>query len=131
MPSACASRRRQRGRLRHIALLAGFSVFAESLRGRNVHIHSDNTGAQHAVANGRARQWDHTCLVHSMWLHALKLKMAVYVSRVATEVNLADEPSRERYHILRKLRAVWVEPCLDDSYAQPQAWEALTLARVL
>ena len=46
---------------------SGLSTFAHRLCGRNVHIHSDNTGAQHCTSKGRAKTFDHTCLVHGIW----------------------------------------------------------------
>ena len=48
-------------------LCAGMDTFAELLRGRNVHVHSDNTGAQYTTSKGVARTFDHTCLVHGIW----------------------------------------------------------------
>ena len=86
------------------------------LRGRNVHIFSDNTSAEHNTSKGRAKSFDHTMMIHSIWcayaFHmstyaisiyltswfdrslALEESMGLYVSRVASKENIADDPSR-------------------------------------
>ena len=58
---------------------------------------SDNTGSQHCAAKGTAKAWDHTCIVHAIWLQAARLHMELWVDRVPTEENIADLPSREEY----------------------------------
>ena len=55
------------------------------------------------------------------------LGTGVYVSRVASDENLADLPSREEYGLLARLGAVRVEPFLDDKFNDPGSWEALSL----
>ena len=139
------------------------------LKNRRVHIHSDNTAAQHNTAKGRARSFDHTCLIHGIWYveypvafhfgplfwvrvpvrtEALLLNMSLHVSRVASkarcrmhntplceghilvksthlQANIADDPSRERYSLLRKFKAQFVPPVLKQRFLQAQEWEAL------
>ena len=51
----------------HSCCCPGLSTFAHKLKGRNVCVHSDSTGAQHATSKGRAKAFDHTCLVHGIW----------------------------------------------------------------
>jgi len=46
---------------------AGMSTFASKLRSRNVVVHTDNTIAEHGLRKGRARAFDHACVVHSIW----------------------------------------------------------------
>ena len=63
---------RQRGdnqimSLELLSIAFGMSCFEELIAGRNVHIHSDNTGAECATRKGGAREFDHTCVVHSIW----------------------------------------------------------------
>ena len=60
-------------------------------------------------------------------LRALELGMGLFVSRVASKENLSDDPSREKYDLLQKLKAVWVEPHLDKQFRAPQAWESLSI----
>ena len=77
-------------------------------------IHSDNTGSevrlisvggsfpvfvssvqrQAAVRRGTARSLDHAQLVYQQWLQIVNLRISVYIKRVATDVNIADLPSR-------------------------------------
>ena len=107
--------------------VSGLSVFADKVVGRNVHLHSDNTGAEWSTKRGRARSWDHTCIVHGIWLAALRLGMGLYVSRVPSCENLSDLPSREQYKLLWKIGAVRVPPRLDAAFRNAQCWEAMAL----
>ncbi len=48
---------------------------------------------------GCTRNFDHNSLVHCLWKRFLELRMAVWIERVPTEVNIADDPSRwELWH---------------------------------
>lgn len=130
-----------------LSIAFGLSVFAELVRGRNVHVHSDNVGAQHCTDRGYAKTFDHTCLVHGIWfanfasfricilgplvprMRALELGTGLFVSRVPTKENLADDPSRERYSLLEMLGAVRMEPFLHHSFELAQTWNALSVRR--
>ena len=46
---------------------SGLSTFRKKLQGRNVVVHTDNTIAEHSIRKGRARSFDHACVVHSIW----------------------------------------------------------------
>ena len=107
--------------------LRGLSVFSDHIRGLNVHVHSDNTAAQYNTSKGRARTFDHTCLVHGIWTTAMELEIGLYVSRVPTKENIADDPSRERYCLLQRINAEHVEPALHARFTDPSAWDALRL----
>ncbi|CAK0862125.1 unnamed protein product [Prorocentrum cordatum] len=62
--------------------------------GCDLHIYSDNTGAESCLRKGAAKSFDHSCIVHSMWRRAVELDVDLAVFRVPTAVNLADLPSR-------------------------------------
>ena len=111
-----------------LAIAFGLSTFIDMIRGRNVHVHSDNTGAQHTTAAGRARVFDHTMLIHSIWTLALEASISLYVSRVPTKENIADDPSRERYWLLDQMGAQAVEPKLDARFRHPDAWESVRIS---
>ena len=51
----------------------------------------------------------------------------IYVSRVASEENVSDEPSRERYQLLKRIKATFAEPKLSWRFRDPQCWEALSV----
>ena len=50
-----------------LAIAFGLSVFGERLRGMNLELYSDNTGAERATAKGGSREWDHSCIAHCIW----------------------------------------------------------------
>ena len=75
---------------------------------------------------------------------ALDLKAALYIKRVPTKENLADDPSRERYGLLQQMQAgksfsalCWkcphnfymqarkVEAVIDERFLNAQAWYSL------
>ena len=64
------------------------------LQGCDLHIYSDNTGAESCLRKGAAKSFDHSCIVHSMWRRAVELDVDLAVFRVPTAENLADLPSR-------------------------------------
>ena len=91
---------------------------------------SDNTGAEVATQKGATKNFDQGCIVHALWRRFLELHMSVWVMRVPTDDNLADEPSREYYDTLWRLKARQVVPLLDASFKAPQTWQSLSFACV-
>ena len=58
---------------------------------------------------------------------ALKLQIGLYVSRVPSKDNLSDDPSRERYTLMKALKAERIDPVIHKMFKQAQTWEALQL----
>jgi len=131
-----------------LSIALGVSTFASEIAGRNLVIWSDNTGAVAATRKGTVahlvvcvclpvldllmpagatRGFDHNCLVHALWKRFAQLKLAVWVMRVPTSENIADDPSREDYCLLEKLGAVRSKPVLDNVFWHAQTWAALSL----
>ena len=61
--------------------------------------------------------------------HALIRRMGLYVKRVPSKDNISDDPGRERYNLMQRIGAQFVEPVLKPMYRHAQAWEALTLLK--
>ena len=80
---------------------------------------------QVALAKGRAKAFDHAQLVHGQWMHAARERMSLYVVRVATELNIADLPSRGEFRLLEEQNAIFDEPRLEEPHFQPEYWEVL------
>ena len=53
-----------------LSLALALCSFEEHIAGRRVFLWSDNTGAEHAAATGRARAFDHACVAHCIWTKA-------------------------------------------------------------
>ena len=123
----------------------GMSTFKKLISGRNVHIYSDNAGAEHATRRGMAKAFDHSCLVHGIWcpvlvrvllvsqrtlfrirLYAMQLQSGLWVSRVASRENISDDPSRESYEILERMKAKRMEPKLSKLFIKPRTWESIS-----
>lgn len=112
----------QIGGLEVLSIALGLATFEPLLSGRCVNIFSDNSGSEWAVRSGAAKQFDHNCLVHSIWRMALDANCNLHVQRVASVDNIADLPSRESYSLLYRLGAEWIPPVLDDAWFDPSAW---------
>ena len=110
---------------------------------------SDNRGAEQATRKGRSRAFDHTCLVHALWIKAIQLNLAMEVWRVPTHENIADLPSRREHGLLRRssfrvfrvralvcavlfrrLGSMWVRPYLEPRFCSAGTWSALSLKGV-
>ena len=106
-----------------LSIALGISTFAKEIAGRNLIIWSDNTGAESATRKGvvfavdflcacirfalcyalagSTKQFDQNCLIHAMWKQLAVLNVNVWVERVPTKDNIADDPSRHacRFHV--------------------------------
>ena len=58
---------------------------------------------------------------------ALELKCGLFVSRVASKENIADDPSREGYSLVEKMGAKYVRPMIHKRFEDAQGWDALSL----
>ena len=97
------------------------------VKNKNVVIWSDNTAAEAATRKGSAREFDQGALIHSIWKLAAMNNIGIWVNRVPTKDNIADDPLRERYGLLAMLGATFVKPVLFGMFEDPRAWNAVSL----
>jgi len=100
------------------------------LQDRAIAVWSDNVVAEGAVRKGSARAWDHTCIVHALWLRAAAMRAALWVYRVDAKCNPADAPSRGDFALMRQLAAACSEPVLAAEFRDASAWAALRLPKL-
>ena len=74
------------------------------------------------MRRGIAASPDHNLIVHSVWLLAAKESMGIWVERVGTHDNIADDPSREDYRLLEAMGSRWVEPKVPREAWEPGSW---------
>ena len=88
---------------------------------------------QHALSlvRGTCKEFDHGCITHALWKRFVELGMSVFVRRVPTEVNIADDPSREDYWLADNLPAREVAGLLDECFHKPSAWAMLSVRDIL
>ena len=113
--------------LEMLSIALGLSSFQELLVGRRVVVWSDNTGAEAAAARGTAKQFDHGCLAHCLWLRAAQLGIEMYIKRVPTKDNIADLPSRGEFGLLKWMGASQKTAMLDSMFMHSASWESLSL----
>ena len=102
-----------------IAIMLALSTFSNKLKGRKVVLYSDNKGAEGSTVKGSSRAFDHNALIHHIWTKAVVDDVKLWVERVASELNIADLPSRFEYGLLKELGAKWVEPVMDELFLGP------------
>ena len=51
--------------------------------------------------------------------------MGLHVERVATDMNIADLPTRGHLSVLRRMGALEMAPVLSNPYREEQAWHFL------
>jgi hypothetical protein len=165
-------RKRDDGQITSLEILAialGVSTFGDEIAGRRLIVFSDNKGAESATQKGDtsypfvyytatcmccagvARQFDQSCIVHSIWLRVAVLRTAMWVTRVASKDNIADDPSRhswtsvgheqvcfelcflcrEYYGLLTRMKAVRVPGVLHASFLDPAGWESLSILGIV
>ena len=88
-----------------LAILIAMHSFGNRLSGKVVRVWSDNVGAECVLRSGYAGAEDHNVIVHLKWMAAADLRCELHFERVASDFNLADEPSRNEFEALRQLGA--------------------------
>ena len=66
------------------------------------------------LRKGSAKKTDHNNMCHAFWWHAATKGVGVFIERVESKLNIADDPSRSQWSSMRALKAEWVEPCLPE-----------------
>jgi hypothetical protein len=96
--------------LEMIAAFFGISTFAETLRGKHVHLWIGNSSGEAALRTGSSRATDHNALAHQLRVYAAELGIAIDLHRVPSALNISDLPSREAYAAPLAHGAVRVAP---------------------
>jgi hypothetical protein len=105
-----------------LAILIGLYTFGYLLGGTVVRVWCDNVGGEQGLRAGTAKSDDHNMLIHGILLFAAKHDFTVWVERVPSKENIADEPSREEYSLLWKLGAVRTTARLPATAHIPKTW---------
>ena len=88
----------------------------------NVRIWCDNKGGEGALNARGAKASDHNLIVHGIWLEAIRNEIGMYILRVDSHSNIADDPSRSEYSLLRALGAKQVPPRIPQQVWHPSKW---------
>ena len=87
-----------------------------------VRIWCDNQGGEFALLKRAAKAEDHNLLAHGIWLTALRNDIGIYIRRVDTHSNIADDPSREEYSLLHAIGAKRIKPRIPREVWYPERW---------
>ena len=102
-----------------LAVALGLATFSDLFKGKLVRVWVDNTGCEHMTRRQRGRSRDHNDVVRAIWMNALHYGHGLWIERVSTHENIADDPSREDYKSMEVINATWRRPCLKPSLLRP------------
>ena len=105
-----------------VAAVVGIATFARLCSGRCLRVWSDNTGAEGSLRKKGAERTDHNLLVHAAWLLAAQANVGLWIERVGTKDNVADDPSRQDFRLLQSAGAKYVRPELPEELWELEAW---------
>ena len=97
------------GQLEVLAAVAAYTSRPEQLRGRDVIHFIDNTGALFGLAKGYSGDLDSARLIHVFHTVLAAVGANPWMEFVASGANIADQPSRDEFALLRELGAVYFE----------------------
>ena len=65
----------------------------------------DSQPALHTIVKGSSRQQDLNCITGALWYQAAGNMRHYWASYVRSEANVADGPSRRKFHMMKQLQA--------------------------
>ena len=77
-----------------LSVILGLETFRKQIEDKNITIYTDNTGTESILIRGSAKSPDHNVIAHLFWKRAAEDRLGVWVSRVGTDDNIADGPTR-------------------------------------
>ena len=102
-----------------VGVVIAMETFRDYLRGKSVILLVDAEAVEGALVKGYSARTDVCELIGKFWDLALELDCSIYIDRVSTDANCADNPSRNKLQIGEALgwktisarwpRAVWSE----------------------
>ena len=109
-------------------MIIGLVTFLPELRGKHVRVWEDNAGGEGGLWKGSSAATDQNLQVHAVWLLAARNNFSLYIARVASAENIADEPSRHKYDSLERMGAVWRSPTLPSQLWRPESWADMEIS---
>ena len=92
------------------AAILGLLSFQPALEKRIVRIWIDNKAAEAILKRGSGKCSDHNRIAHHLWSLAFGARIGIWLERVASKENIADEPSRREFRTLVGLGASFSQP---------------------
>ena len=89
-----------------LAPIVGLCSLGDRLRNRRILLLVDSEAVEGAFVKGDSAARDLCSYAGLLWHVALHLELGLYVERVPTDGNPADDPSRRRFDHLKRLGAV-------------------------
>ena len=100
------------GILEMLAIILGVYTFASLIQGNLVTVFNDNAGVVHSVLRAASRIPEINQMVARLWLRVATEKLGMVISKVESDANPSDEPSRLVFTWMNKHNAIWVDPYL-------------------
>ena len=97
-----------------LAVIIGFSTFADLAKDTMATCYIDNQGVLHAIKSGACRHPEVSLSVARLWLDMVKSQTGLYVARVESRANIADGPTSEIFTFMQSFGAAFVEPVFPE-----------------
>ena len=97
-----------------LAVFLAQYTFAKELAGAFWSAYVDNQGVLGALRRSSCTAPDINMMVGRFWLRVAEQRQAFFVSRVESEANVADGPTRDSFDAVRALGGRFVRPVLPD-----------------
>ena len=113
------------GQLELLAAPFGLETWHSLIRGRPLLLFIDNDSAAANLVKGYSPRLDSCAIVGHFWLLAARYQTMIYIDRVESKSNLADDPSRQSNTLLLQLGALWTDPAINSLNApstDPALW---------
>ena len=108
-------RKNQISMIELIAPIIALATFPEEVRNKKIIIFVDSEVAEGNLIKGYSSRQSDLCELGSVfWDMTMKLDTLVYIDRVSTDANIADDPSRDKMEIVGELGWHWSEAVIPD-----------------
>ena len=92
------------------------------MAGKTALLFVDSEAVEGCLVKGSSSREDQEDFVSIFWDLILEADIGIYISRVPTDSNPSDGPSRGDYSELSRKGASWVQPKVPEYILDPEAW---------
>ena len=95
-----------------IATVVALETFAHLIQGKKVIFLVDSESVLGALVKGYSSREDLCGLTEIFWFQVSDLEVLMYLDRISTDANIADDPSRDDMSVAEALKWVIAKPVL-------------------
>ena len=112
----------QIGMIELLASVVAVEHMAKAMAGKTALLFVDSEAVEGCFVKGSSSREDQEDLVSIFWDLILEADIGMYISRVPTDSNPSDRPSRGDCSELSRRGASWVQPKVPEYILDPEVW---------